>query len=422
MLDKKFKSDIRFGYVAQGGIALAGFLFMFVVTRYGSVTTYGALMLLVSASSVMGNLLSFRTNEALIAFYKPAETVGDLGCCKFAIVAGVVVDIVVGAILLGVVALIKDSIATALLKDSNAGGVVSLYGWVVFATMLKSSPFALLQAKERMKWVNALTLFENLLKLTIVLALVMLRDELTLSDVVIATLCSNFVALVVAYTPLLFEMAVPLRGIEISRNADLLGEYGRFCVNTFSSSALKAGNQNIDNVVLGYVAGPQLAGVYATFRQFLSPLAFLSGPLEAVAYPRFVKAVSQGNRDEMRRGIADVNNKLTKALLFALVIIAPVSLLYSFYNKLPLEISSYVAFFLMMATALFRSQLWWARPFSNSVNPTLSLKANLLATLFLVMALYPLIVFFGLIGLTVAMLGLSILLSIYWSRALSSYA
>lgn len=422
MIDAKFRSDIAFGYVAQGGIALSGLLFMFVVTRYGSVATYGALMLLVSISSMMGSLLTFRTNEALVAFYKQGETDGNLAQCKFAVAAGICLDMLVGIALFSVLFSADTLIADRILKDANASDDVSLFGCVMFAIATKSSPLAFLQATERIKWVNTISLAENLGKLCIAGYFVIAAQTIVLREAVWAILIPAYGALLVAYPPLICTLFTRLRHTAISREPSLIRSYVRFNIKTFASSTLKAGNQNVDTLVLGLLTDTRIVGIYATFRQFISPISFLSGPFEAVAYPRFVKAVVQRQYDEMRNAIAGVNRKLLRAFGAATVVILPVTIAYSRLNNVPLDSQSYLTFFIMIITVALRAQLWWARPFSNAVNPNLSLVANSVATLFLLLALYPATWSLGMTGTALGMLILALLLNGYWARALVRYA
>jgi O-antigen/teichoic acid export membrane protein len=422
VIDAKFKSDLAFGYGAQAAILATGFLFMLAVTHYGSVAIYGALMLLVSGSSVLSNLISFRTNEALVAFYKRGESTGDWSMCKFAVVAGILVDTVVGCVLFALFYSCSDLIASGLLKDNYAGGEVALYGFVVLANALRSTPLAYLQSTERLKLANALSLIEHLLKLALVLWLAVRFSKVDLRLVIIAALVPAFMTVSAGYLLLAKSYFASFAAVTWRANGILLRDYMHFSLSTFTSSALKAGNQNIDTLILGYLTDTRTAGIYATFRQFLSPLAFLASPFEAIAYPRFVKAVALKRHAEVRSMIAGVNRKLFLAFMATVLVIVPIALIYAWITNLQLETTTYLAFCFMVATALLRGQFWWSRPFSNAINPNLSLAANSAAMLFLLIALYPATWIFGLLGTTIGMLGLAVLLALYWNHALIRHA
>ena len=137
-----------------------------------------------------------------------------------------------------------------------------------------------------------------------------------------------------------------------------------------------------------------------------------------VAYPRFVKAAAQRRQNEMSKLIKSVNRKLLLAFSAAALVILVGADFYVRVNSLEISRSEYVALFLMTSSTLVTGLLWWARPFSNSVNPNLSLLANFLATLFLLTTLFPATWVLGMVGTASAMFVLSVLLALYWHYAL----
>ena len=75
----------------------------------------------------------------------------------------------------------------------------------------------------------------------------------------------------------------------------------------------------------------------------------------------------------------------------------------------------------MALTAYLSGKLWWSRPFSNAVDPYISLKANLYATLFAVITLYPLTVMLGMLGAALSMMGMIVMLTFYFKRMYRSH-
>jgi O-antigen/teichoic acid export membrane protein len=421
MLDRKFKSDTIFAYATQAGTVAVGFVFMLAITRYGSVELYGALMLLVSLSSVLGNAASFRTNESVVAFYKQGEVAGDLARCKFAIYAGILLDILVGSILLAILYLNDRLIASSLLKDAGAEREVALYGWVILVSALKSTPQGFLLATDRIKVVNAINFIEQLSKLIIAVSLVFFRGYLTLKTVIVAALIPAICAVLITYIPLAVALLTHLRTAPFRVERTLTGDYARFSLSTFTSSALKAGNQNIDTLILGFATDPRIAGIYATFRQFLSPLAFMTVPFESIMYPRFVKAVVEGRRTEIHKAIFSINRKLVRPYGLALIAAIPAILLYDLYIKINLGIMNFLALGIMGATAILRGRLWWSRAFSNSTNPRISMISNAGATLYVLVVLFPASHWLGMTGTASSMFVLAVVLTSYWFSELKKF-
>jgi O-antigen/teichoic acid export membrane protein len=421
VIDKKFKSDVAFGYVTQGGMVAAGFLFMLIVTNYGGVAVYGALALVISCSNLLGNLVSLRTNEALVAFYKHGETTSDWGRCKFAILAGLLLDIGTGALLFALLFFNAEFIAVKILKSADAGAEVALYSYVIFAAALRSTPLAYLQATERIKFLNIITLAEQLMKLAAIVALVLTSEVLSFRAAVTAVLTSALITVIAAYMPLIFTLCGRFRSIRMPCDSLLVRSYARFTVHTFSSSALKAGNQNIDTLVLGYLTDTQTTGIYAVFRQFLSPLDFLSTPLPAIAYPRFVDAVIQRRYDDIGSAIRTVNRRLLTWSI-TIIMLSTVALAgFSLITQLELERTSFVAFAILALASVFRTQLWWGRAFANAVDPVISVKANVISTLLSLSLIYPMCSLLSMRGAAITVLVNVIAIVVFYKIILRRY-
>lgn len=419
MLDRKLTSDVVFGYGAQAlGFAL-GFAFMTLVTARGGIATWGLLAILVALSGVFTNLLTFRTNEAIIAFFKRSQIEQHPGRGKFALLAGIGLDCIAGAVVVGLFALCTEPIARWFADDPALAPHIATWGWVMAATLMRGAPVAYLQCTERFKLASALGPLDGLIKLGIAAAL-SLETALALPQVVGAVAVAAVTVTAIAYLPLLKALVVDLRRVS-ARGTGIGREYVRFSLNTFASSTLKAGNQHLDTVIVGALAGPQGAGIYGTFRQFLSPISFLTGPLINVTYPRFVSAAATAGSAAVRSAIRDVNGRLLKAYVLAVVVIFPAFVLYARLVDLPLAAEHYLAFTLLALATLANGQLWWSRGFSNAFDPNLSLFANLLATVFLLATLYPATLALGLAGAAGGMLTLSMLLTAYWARALERH-
>jgi O-antigen/teichoic acid export membrane protein len=191
-----------------------------------------------------------------------------------------------------------------------------------------------------------------------------------------------------------------------------------FSLNTFLSTVLKAGNQNIDTLVLGLVIDIRLVGIYALFRQFLAPLAFLSNPFATLVYPKFVNAVVERRQSEIKNSIHGVNDKLLKFYLVALLIIVPLLIGYGVWMKLDLQWEEYLSFVMMMGSSILSGLIWWARPFSNAINPRYSLQGNFFATLFLLVFLYPATLFAGVQGTAAVMFILGVGNTLFWKKKL----
>jgi O-antigen/teichoic acid export membrane protein len=422
MIDARFRSDALVGYAAQAIAVVCSFAFMAVVTRAGGIGVFGAVVVLVALASVLSNLASFRTNEAVIAFWKQGEAADDPGRGKFALLAGISIDLAIAVLLCGLVRWQAPNIAASLLGDAALAPAVELHGLVILVAFLRGTPLAWLQATGRFRVVYFLETLDHCVKAAIVTAAALAGATLALRDVVLAMLTAAACVTAPAALLLLSALAGPLRKVKTSRERALVREYARFSSTTFVSSALKAGNQQIDTLVLGYLTDTRIAGVYGMFRQFVAPFGFLSAPFAALAYPRFVQAVSHRRNRDVRAAIDTVNRRLVLAYAGAAVVVAPLMYLYARRMGIDLTGTQLLAFALVLLAAVNNGMLWWARPFSNSVDPRLSLVANLAATVFLLASIYPLTLAFGMTGTAAAVCALALMLTGYWQRAVRRHA
>jgi O-antigen/teichoic acid export membrane protein len=174
--------------------------------------------------------------------------------------------------------------------------------------------------------------------------------------------------------------------------------------------------------VLGYLSNPHTAGVYGIFRQFLAPLPFLSAPLTTLIYPKFVKSVIQEKRTEVKSAVHTVNRKLAWGYSVALLVIIPGLFIYTRWIGLTLKPVEWYAFGMMIPTSFVVGRFWWARPFSNAVDPSISLRFNFYATMLCLLTIYPLTSMFGIAGTSMCMLAAALLLHVNWGRTLRRFA
>ena len=418
MIDRRFRKDVLVGYIAQAVSLGCSFLFMVLLTRSAGLIIFGAMVLLTAISGVLTNLVSFRTNEAVVAFCKQAETRGEPGRARLALTAGVTLDLAVGGVLFALMWWFAEPLSEHALSMPEARDEVRLYGLVMACMVIRGTAIGMWQSEGRFLAVGLATMFDQAGKLA-VLAVYASSQAVTLRQAVVAVLvpCAAMSAVCcVVLLGRLFRMRAASFA-SLSQLREFLG----FSANTFVSSTLKAGNQQIDTLVLGLAAGPATVGLYGVFRQFLSPLAFLSTPFTAISYPRFVQAISLRKPAAVSDAIRGIDRRLTKAYMALAVVLVPVLIAYLHWVNIAVLPSAWVAFALMMITAFTSGRLWWARPFSNSTSPSLSLKANLAASIALLALLWPAAHWLGLVGVAATMATVTAALSIWWRRQLDGH-
>jgi O-antigen/teichoic acid export membrane protein len=286
---------------------------------------------------------------------------------------------------------------------------------------MRGAPLGYLQAREKFKSANLLTAGEQVLKLAVLCALALAHGSVTLRAAVMAVLVSTCVA-VAAGGVLLIAAWRKLPAGPVSREPALLREYASFSTNTFLSSTLKAGNQQVDVLALGMMTDATAAGFYGLVRQFAAPLSLLSAPFSAIFYPRFVSAVHEGRTEELRESIRGGGRALLRVFRWAIPAIAVAFFIYTHWIRVELGPREYLVSAIVLLGGFVGAFQWWVRPFANAVNPRLSLLANAGATGVILTTIWPLTHALGVLGTATVMCGVALGLSWFWRQQLARYA
>ena len=402
LIDKQFKGNVLFSYGTQLFVVGVGFISTTLITHYAGIATYGMIATMTALSGILANLMTFRTNEAVINFYKQGEVKNIPGLCRLALLAGLSLDMVMGGLLFLLVQLFSPIIAASLLKQSDLQADVALFSSIMLAKFLRGTPLGLLVAEERFRLINSLNLVEQLFKALLLSVMVFSGISLTFANIIWSMLIPSVLVTCTVYVFPLIKLAGSLRGVPLPR--DRWRDYGHFTLSTFLSSTLKAANQNIDTIILGYFTNPANVGIYSLFGQFLSPIAMLAVPFTNQITPLFVKAVVENRLEDIRLAINHANRLLMKGFILMLLLISPIIYIYGNLNKLNFTLEHYVVFIVMIISAFFIQQLWWGRQFSIAVDARISLLANAISVCLTIVCVTVFTQLFGLIGCSIGML------------------
>lgn len=418
MLDKKFKIDSITSYVTQAATVISSLVFMFVVTQYSGVGTFGKVAILLAISGIVSNVMSFRTSEGVVYFVcKDRESGYTLNYARQTIVQGILLDAIMGTIVIIVLTNFSAIISNEFLKDISDAKNVELYAWVFFGLFLRGTGFGVLQASQKFLYINLIKLVEISGK-TILIIYFSKTQELTLYQIIISILIPTIIATFIAFIYLIYFYLYEINSNNYNFKKEILKDFLNFSGKTFLSSTLKAGNKNIDVLTLGFLLDPKTVGVYSIFRQFLAPIPFLSTPLSALSYPRFIMILSGERFCELKEIIKGINKKLLYAYILITIVTSVALYIYLYTSRLEILILDYIAYLILIIGYILSSQLWWARSFSNSTDPSISIFANLYASVILITLIFPLVSRYGLLGCALAWTSMNIFLHYYWTRML----
>lgn len=416
----RIKTPLGVQYVATVVTALVGFLFMYVLTNQGSIEIFGQYLALLSASSLLNNLVGVRTNEAAIRFGKEALIGNNLGKQAESLLLGIVLDLLIASVLFAIFAFFSTSIAENLLKDTTQADSVVSYGLYVFLVAASGTLNGYLIAADRLVSHGLLQITSSAVKICGLLVMILLTGQLSLNHVVMVLVLSAVVLL----TPLIWVAPTILRSAlneTLFTNRIFIRTYLSFSFTTFASGAFKAGNRKIDDLAISLFLNPQALGVYGIVKQFFAPVALITAPIATVMAPRFVEVVTLSGK-----GLAELIKSTNQVVFVFLVsitfLLSALTLIYLSYVDVewaPIIIGIVLC---CACTSLMQAIQWWARPFSNAVDPKMSLRINFVAMLITLFLLVPAIYFYGVIGAALSSLLIALIIFLYWRSELASYA
>jgi O-antigen/teichoic acid export membrane protein len=201
----------------------------------------------------------------------------------------------------------------------------------------------------------------------------------------------------------------------------LLKEYWHFNVKTFLSSSLKAGNQNIDNLILAYFLNTQIVGIYQVIKKILSPILIISSPFSMLVYPKLIHFFETKQKNMFQKIIVKISFYLSIiALLYITIIYSFLDHIFSFMDVQ--FINEYSIYYLLISLVVYLgSMMWWVRSFSNTVNPNYSLYMNLFATIFQMTITISMTHIYGFYGMINSILIMNLILLTYWITKVNSY-
>jgi len=421
ILNSKFKKDLLFSYLSQGITISFGFLQLFLINRYFGVATFGQLAVIMSTTGIFSSLLTARSSEAVTRFFKREELKKNYENAKFVLFIGFSIDFITAILLVALMYFASSFIAITFLKDIKLQDEIIVYSLITFIVFLRGSMVGFLQSKEMFVKLNIITIIESISKIIVLLAFIFVLHKVFLIDIIYSFLVATIVSFLYTMYVFLTSYLKEYKNVKYNFNKRLLKEYWRFNIKTFLSSSLKAGNQNIDNLIIGYFLSVETVGIYQVLKKILTPILIVATPFSTLVYPKLIHFFETNQREKFK-------NIIIKISLYILII----GIIYSlasclFLNKIFLLIniefldSYYIFFILLIGLTILNSQMWWVRIFSNTVNPNYSLYMNMFATAFQLTITVFMTYLFGLEGLIVSTIIMNLLIVFYWLRRVKEY-
>ena len=420
IMNKKFrlKEHLLFSYFSQIVNISLGFLQVFLISRYFGVEVYGQLMIIIASAGVFSVLLTARSSEAITRFFTREILNNNLENAKFIIIIGFIIDFITAILLVVFIYGVSNLIAIHLIKNQMLEFEVFIYSLVIFFTFLSGTMLGYLQSNNMFIQINIISIIEMTLKNVILLFAIFILKEESLKSIIIVLICASLFSYF--YTIFIFSKNYikQFKNIKYKVNFFILKEYWNFNLKTFISSSLKAGNNNMDTLLIAYFINANIVGIYQIIKKILSPSTFLVKPFSMLLYPKLIKYFESKDIKNLKILILKIS------MMLFLIIVVYIFCIYLgieiIFNIMKIEFVAYYnyLFILLSFVTVLVSMQWWSRIFSNTVNPNYSLYSNLFATLFQLTITILSTYLFNLEGLLFSLITMNLFLFIYWVKKL----
>jgi O-antigen/teichoic acid export membrane protein len=378
LLNSKFKKDLSFSYVTQAITVTFGFLQLFLINRYYGVEVFGQLAIIMSTAGIFSSLLTARSSEAVTRFFKREELNENFENAKFVLFIGFFIDLITALLLVLLIYLVSNFVAITFLKDIELQDEIIIYSFITFINFLRGSMTGYLQSKEMFYKMNIVTIIESFCKITFLMVAIFILNKHFLVNIIYVFLIASVVSfLYVAYI-FIKSYAYEYKEVYFYFNKILFKEYWVFNLKTFTSSSLKIGATNIDNIILSYYSTTEIVGIYQTLKKLLSPLAFIVTPLTTLTLSKTVKLYEKKEFSDLHAMITRVTVIL---ITISLIIVASLFLLLKpllLFQNINYNDTNLVAFSLLSVLYILPIFIWWSRNFIIVHNPMIPIYSNIL--------------------------------------------
>lgn len=389
LVNTKFKKDLSISYASKLIIFSFGFLQILLINRYYGVEIFGQLTIIVSSAGIFSSLVTAKSSEAVTRFFTREILNNNIENAKFILVIGIVIDIFISLLLVLLVYLCSNLISEKLLQNMNLSFEVFIYSFVGFFTFLRGTLIGYFQAKEMFFQINLISVIEAFVKISLLVISIFYFEQLIY--IIYIFIFASFISYFYSLILFLKHYKLSFSNIKININKDLLKEYFSFNLKTFTSSSLKIGTTNIDNLILAYYTNSEIVGIYQTLKKIFSPLLFVVSPISMLKLTQTVRLYENKEFFTLHKLIYSITAKLTIFSVFILICLFFILKYYFMYQNIQYTNEIAISFIILSFYFILPTLIWWSRNFIIMYNPTIPIYTNLILTFTSI--LFPIILF-----------------------------
>jgi O-antigen/teichoic acid export membrane protein len=297
--------------------AILNFLLAVVLARELAAEEFGRYALIVAVVLLVAQLVDVRVWEAATRFTSEHLARGRNVQARAVLELALLVNLAAGFVATGLLAALADPIATELLEDPELTGALIVYAGIAPLLALENAAATIFRIFDRFGQLGALHALGAVTRLAAVA--VVLAAGGGLEPVLITLLAAEAVTALafigLGVRILVQELPVdPDLGKRLSSVRGTLRPMARFLFLSNLTGTLRIFNERSDVVLVGALASPTAAGVFALARTFVQPMAILYRPLQEAIYPILFSAGARGGLAGTR-GLVARTTRLAGALL-----------------------------------------------------------------------------------------------------------
>ena len=350
-------------FSATGISAALSLLQGILIARMLLPTELGILGVIITFTSLVNKLASFRMDELVVKYVGHFTETGDPKRAAAVFKAAALVEMLASFIAFGLIWLLAPLGARYLAHNSNLVHLFLIYGLIVIANLITESSTGLLQIFDRYRRMAFLNVIQSLVTLSIIFMAYVTHGGLF--EILLAYMGGKITGALGLAIAALVEAATcwgrdwwrsslrPLR--------QQLRELANFAVSTNISATLSLINKDSELLWIPLFRNPAEAGYYKQALALINLVQMPVSPLPQATYPELSREVARKNwgnvRYVLRQGSFLAGSFTLAASLFLLVFGRPIiRLLYT-----SVYLPAYPALLILLAGFLFANTFYWNR-------------------------------------------------------------
>lgn len=373
----QFRNDFIYSYIVNLITMFSGLVLMFLINRYGSLSTYGEVSIVLAFGGILNNIITAKSNEGVVKFAIKFKNNNEYNKVNQIILFSLIVDFVLASIAILLFSLSAHIASDFLLKDESKYMLIVYFGVIVAMKLLRNALMGYLQSEQKISSINNFTLLDIVLKVFLIGFLVASSHNLTSENVIISYMIGAIITTISLFLYALPHILKLFYRYGISFCKDTYKEFYFFTKTMYLATFIRGFAADMDNIILGFFTNPQTVGIYQVVKNLISPITLISSPMGLIYYPVLNNLYEQNKINAFRSKIKRVTTYVTIISLGILIFLIPFDMYILRYFNIEASSEIFSFFLLQGLFMLIITIQWWIRIFCNIIDIGLYLKVNI---------------------------------------------